>query len=544
LKEKNQGKEKQEEAHNSQKDNRYYFFDSTKAKKRDLFSFFNIQYFMKTILIYIFLAIVLNASTLNLSISSNPSRINPILATDSASSEISQWIFNGLFKYNKDAQIVCDLAKSYYFKTPTKLIISLKKNVKWHDGKPFTANDVIFTYNTINSKKVFTPLKSEFQKVKSLKKLDDFTLEVNYKQPYFKALQIWMTGILPKHILQNEKDLMTSSFNKHPIGTGAYKLDSFTISNDIELYANDNYFDKRAKIDKLLYKFLPDSSTEFYTLKQGNLDVGGLTPMQKDRQIDQNFKKRFKIYEQPSFGYTYIGFNLTSKKFKNKKIREALSLGINRKQLVDILFFGSGKVCTGPFLPGTFAFNDKVKIPKQNITKAKAILKSLGYDKNHKFKFTLITNSNNSIRVNAAQIIQYQLSKINVDMKIRVMEWQAFLNTIVMPRNFDAILLGWGLSLMPDAKPLWHSKSAVKGGFNLVNYSNKDVDRLIEEAETTVDKNKLSTIYKKIFFKITQDLPYLFLYIPNSITAVNKNIKNVTTSIIGVMHNEKDWIKE
>ena len=183
-------------------------------------------------------------------------------------------------------------------------------------------------------------------------------------------------------------------------------------------------------------------------------------------------------------------------------------------------------------------------MPKQNIQKAKEILKKLGYDENNKFEFQVITNANNSTRVNAAEILQYQLLQANINMKIRVMEWQAFLNTIVHPRNFDAIILGWSLSLMPDAKSIWHSSSDKTGGFNFVGYNNKKVDKLIEKGEITIDKNRLGKIYKNIFKQISDDLPYLFLYIPNSITSVNKDIKNVTPALTGVTHNQEDWIKE
>ena len=147
------------------------------------------------------------------------------------------------------------------------------------------------------------------------------------------------------------------------------------------------------------------------------------------------------------------------------------------------------------------------------------------------------------MRLYAAQIIQYQLAKIGVEVRIRAMEWQAFLNTVVTPRKFETILLGWGLGLTPDAYPLWHSDSAKIGGFNLVGYKNPEVDRLIEEAQSTVDMAKLSRLYRHIFRLIVADVPYLFLYIPNSITAVNRSIKNVEPSIVGIMHNEIDWIK-
>jgi len=475
--------------------------------------------------------------------SSSPSRLNPILANDSASSEISDRLFNGLFKYDKDGNIKTDLAKSYKFEGNTKLIIKLKKDILWHDGVNFTSKDVVFTYNSIKNPKIFTTIVSNFIKVKSVKAIDNYTVEIIYSEPYFKALEIWMVGILPYHIYKDEKDMMRSKFNKNPIGTGSYKLKTFKNSEDIRLIANDNYYEGRPKIDEILYTFLPDPTTSFLMLKQNKLDVGSLTPLQIDRQIDDKFKKEHKIFEKQSFGYAYLGFNLRNKKFKDLRVRQALSMAINREELVNILFFGHAKVCHGPFLPGTFAFDKNVISPNQDLKKAKKLLIEAGYNKSNPFSFEVVTNTGNDIRINAAQILQYQLAKIGVHMKIRVMEWQAFLNTVVLPKNFEAVVLGWGLAIMPDAYSIWHSSSDKKGGFNFVGYKNKEVDALIEKGAVTIDRDKLGVIYKKIFKHISEDIPYLFLYIPNSITVVNDNIKNIEPAFVGITHNQKDWVK-
>jgi len=496
---------------------------------------------MKFLLIHLIAFISLSASTLSLSMNSSPSRLTPILANDTASSRVSNWLFNGLFKYDKDGNIVNEIASSYYFKTPTKLIIKLKKNVLWHDKKKLTSKDVVFTYKQIISPNVFNSIKSNFSEVKSVKAIDDFTVEIIYKKPYFKALEIWMIGLLPYHILKDEQNLMTSSFNKNPIGTGSYKLKEFKVGQDIELIANDDFFEGRPKIDRILFKFLPDTNTSFLYLKQKKLDIDGLTPIQASRQIDDSFKKDYTILSQSDFAFSYIGFNLENEKFKDKRVREALSLAINRQELINILFFGYAQVCTGPFMPNSFAYNDEVKPTKQNIQKAKELLKELGYDEKNPFSFEIVTNTGNDIRINAVQIIQHQLKKAGINMKIRVMEWQAFLNTVVHPRNFEAVFLGWSLALMPDAYPLWHSKSAKLGGFNLVNYKNPKVDELIEKGSGTINKDELSAIYKEIFKIIANDIPYLFLYIPNSITAINKQIKNIQPAFIGIMHNQKNW---
>ena len=496
---------------------------------------------MKFLTFYILLFTYLSANTLNLSMSSSPSRLNPILANDSASSEITDWLFSGLFKYDKDGNPTVDLAKSYTFETPTKLIIKLRDDILWHDNERFTSKDVIFTYEKIIDPKVLNSIKSNFIQVQNVKALDDYTIEVIYKQPYFKAIETWMVGILPYHILKDEKDLMTSSFNKNPIGTGSYKLKEFKQGQDIELIANENYFEGKPKIEKIKYQFLPDPNTSFLYLKQKKLDLGGLTPIQVDRQLDDNFKNNYTIMQKPSFSYTYLGFNLKNEKFKDIRVRKALSYAINRQELVDILFFGYGKVCNGPFLPGSFAYNDEVETITQNIQKAKELLKEAGYDEKNPFTFEIVTNTGNDIRINAAQILQYQLQKAGIIMNIRVMEWQSFLNTVVHPRKFEAVLLGWSLALMPDAYPLWHSSSAKLGGFNLVSYNNQEVDKLIEEGSKTVNRDDLGKIYKEIFKKINEDLPYLFLYIPDSISVVNKDIKHIKPAFIGIMHNQKDW---
>lgn len=499
--------------------------------------------YIVTILIQAIFLTALCASTLNLSTSSSPSRLNPIIIADSASSEITQWLFNGLIKYDKDGNIVTDLAQTYHFENDTKLIFKLKKGIKWHDGVEFTADDVVFTYEKIMDKNIYTPRKTNFKEVKSVKKIDKYTLEINYKRPYFKALVIWMMEIIPKHLLKDEKNLMSSFFDRKPVGTGPYKIKEFKTGADIELFANEDYFEGKPKIEKIHYKFIPDPNTSFLMLRQKQLDIGDLTPLQIDRQIDSQFKKNFKIIEKPSFSYDYLGFNLKMEKFKNPKIREALSLGIDRKELVDILFFGHGKICTGPFLPGSFAFNSEVEEPKPNLKKAKELLKEAGFDETNPFTFEIVTNTGNETRINTAQIIQYQLSKIGVKVNIRVMEWQAFLNTVVYPRNFETVLLGWSLALMPDAYPLWHSKADTLGGFNLVGYNNKKVDELIDKSSSIIDMNELSKIYKELYTIIAEDKPYLFLYIPNSISVVNNEIKNIEPALTGIMHNQIEWIK-
>ncbi len=483
-------------------------------------------------------------STLELSISSSPARINPLLATDSASGEVAGWIFNGLVKFDQNGAIIGDLAEKFYFENNTTLIFELRKGVKWHDGKPFGADDVIFTYTMLISPKLLTPYKDDFKSVKAVKKLDEYRVKVTYHKPYFKALSIWMMGVLPKHLWEKEFDPMTSPLNKHPIGTGPYKMAKpFKVNERIVLESNEEYYPHAPYIKKINLHYIGDPSTQFITLQAKELDMGGIDPLQAQRQIDDEFRSHYQLIEQPSFSYTYIGFNLRDPKFQDRRVREAIAYAIDKQEIIDLLFFSHGIACHGPFMPGSDTypkdFEPKGYRPKQSAV----LLKELGYTKEHPLSFEVVTDAGNQTRVYAAQIIQHQLSKVGIEMKIRTMEWQAFLNTVVMPHQFEAVLLGWSLSLIPDAYSIWHSDGDKAGGFNFVGYHNSEVDRLINVSEETIDTKAFGEQYRKIFRLIADDYPYIFLYIPNSITAVNKNIEGIKPALIGIQYNQIDWNK-
>lgn len=485
------------------------------------------------------------ASTLHLATSSNPSRLNPILATDSSSSEIAGFIFNGLVKYDKDSStIIGDLATSFYYENNTTLIFELNKKVLWHDGAEFSAKDVVFTYKTLISDKISSPYSANFRFVKDVEIINKYKIKVIYTKPYFKALETWMMGIIPEHILKDVDNLMSAKFNTAPVGTGPYKLHTLEHSKNIVLVANDDYFLARPKIDKISFHVIADPMTRFLMLKSKSLDIGGIDSIQYERQLNEKFFKDFNIYEEISHSYTYLGFNLRREKFKNPKVRKALSLAIDRDELVEILFFKHAKVCTGPFLPATSAYNPDVKAPSQDIKRAKKLLKEAGYDAQNPFTFEIVTSNSNSIRPYAAQILQHQLKKSGVIVDLRVMEWQAFLNMVVFPHKFDSVLLGWGLSSTPDPYLFWHTDSDKKGGFNLVGYNNPKMDKMIDASQSMIDRKKLAPLWKDMFKIIVEDNPYLFLYIPNSISAVDKNIKNIEPSLSGIWHNHIYWEKD
>ena len=302
------------------------------------------------------------------------SNLIPLLASDTASHNICGMIYNGLVKYDKDMNIVGDLAESWDI-SPNGLMITfhLRKGVKWHDGKPFTAADVLYTYQVTVDPKTPTAYAGDFLKVKKAEALDDYTFRVTYDKPFAPALISWSSAILPRHLLAG-KDITKSALSRHPIGTGPYKFKEWVTGQKIVLVSNPDYFEGQPYIDGRITRIIPDTATMFLELRAQNIGMMGLTPLQYTRQTENNlFKNNFNKYRYLSFAYTYLGYNLKNPLFADKRIRQAISYAINKDEIISGVLLNLGKPANGPYKPGTWAYNDKVKIYNYNPQKAREL---------------------------------------------------------------------------------------------------------------------------------------------------------------------------
>lgn len=492
----------------------------------------------------------------------------PILASDSASAEICSLVFNGLVKYDKDINIVPDLAEGWTIEAGGRVIIFfLRKNVLWHDGHAFTAHDVEFTYQKLIDPRVKTPYSGDFERIESLKLIDDYTIKITYKDVFAPALASWGMSIMPKHLLEKE-DLNKTAFSRSPIGTGPYKFKSWNTQEKIELVRNQHYFDvsslasadlkdgqrvkKRPFIDRYIYRIIPDQSTLFLELQVQGVDNTGLSPLQYIRQTDTAyFRKNYQKFRIPSFGYVYLGYNLNDAKFKDKLVRQALNYAVDKAEIIKIALLGLGKISTGPFLPQSWAYNDKVEAYAYDPQKAKQLLRLAGWqdsngdgwlDKAGKiFEFSVITNQGNEERIKTLEIIQRRLKDIGVKVNIRVLEWSVFLTEFIEKKNFEAVLLGWSLARDPDCFDIWHSSSIKEGGFNFVGYKNEEVDQLLSKARATFEQMGRQAYYQNIQKIIYDDQPYMFLYVPESLLVLHRRFRGVRVAPIGIGYNFIDW---
>lgn len=464
------------------------------------------------------------------------SYLNPILASDTASGSINGLVFNGLVKYNAKIQLIGDLAEKWEVsKDGLVFLFHLRKNVRWHDGKPFTAEDVLYTYERLVDPEVKTPYSSNYDKVKKVEIVNPYTIRVTYKEPFVPALESWGMGIVPKHIFDGAKGKAFNEHpaNKQPTGTGPYKFKEWKVDEKIVLEANPDYFEGKPHIARYLFRIIPDNAVEFLELRNKSIDTMILTPDQYHAYPE--FFQGYKKFRFPRAVYTYLGFNLAHPLFQNKNLRLAIAHALNKKELVQGVLLGMGQAATGPFLPLSWAFEPGIKDFDYQPELAENILKQEGWrdsngdgilDKNGKsFEFTLMTNQGNKMRALSAEIIQRQLRKVGIKMNIRIVEWSTFIKKFVDKHDFEAILLGWALSPDPDAYGIWHSSQKKEGQYNFVSYANPEVDRLLERGRKTFDLNERKMIYKKMHRIVHDDIPYIFLFYPDYLPVVQERFQ-------------------
>jgi peptide/nickel transport system substrate-binding protein len=482
---------------------------------------------------------------------SDARRLNPIIANDSASGDINDLVFNGLVKYDKDIKLVGDLAERWDVSPDGKTItFHLRKGVKWHDGEEFTAEDCLFTYRKLMDPKVATPYSSSYMDVLKAEVVDRYTFRVTYKEPFSPALESWGMGMIPKHLLDG-KDINTDQFNRNPVGTGPYRFKEWIAGQKIVLEASNDYFEGRPNIDQYIYRVIPDNTTMFQELLSGGLDMMGLNPLQYLRKSEsRRIRESYRKYRYPSNGYTYLGYNLRSSLFSDKKVRQALSYAINRQSIIEGVVLGIGRPCTGPFSHVSWAYNPDAKSYEHDPELALRMLLKAGWrdtdgdgvlDKDGRpFRFTILTNQGNNERIHAAEIIQQNFKAMGIDAKIRVMEWQAFLEQ-VDNRTFEAMILGWSMSRDPDLYDIWHSSKTKKGEYNFIGYNNSEVDRLLVEGRRTFDMEKRKKIYYSIHEILADEQPYAFLYVPDSTPIVHKRFKGIEQAPLGITYNFIKW---
>ncbi|MGZ8431106.1 MAG: peptide-binding protein [Candidatus Deferrimicrobiaceae bacterium] len=473
------------------------------------------------------------------------------VTSDSASHTAAHYVFNGLVRYDKNLKLEGELAESWEVSPDGKRItFHLRKGVTWHDGKPFTSEDVLFTYRRMIDPNTPTAYAEDFKQVKRAEAPDPYTFVVEYGKPFAPALASWGMHVLPKHLLAEYPDISRSPLNKKPVGTGPFRFVEWKTGEKTVFETNPDYFEGRPYLSRVITRVIPDPATMFLELKSGGIDMMGVTPLQYTRQTEtEDFRKSFHKYRYLSFGYTYLGFRLSHPLFSDKRVRQAIAHAIHKKEIIDGVLFGLGQEATGPYKPGTWVHNPDVKRYPFDPEKATALLAEAGWKARdgvlekggRAFSFTVLTNAGNESRAKTAAIIQQNLAAVGIKMEIRTLEWAAFINEFVDKRKFDAVILGWSISQDPDQYDIWSSKKTGPKELNFVGFQDAELDRLLEEGRRTFDPEGRKKAYFRIQEILAEEQPYVFLYYPDALPVVHHRIHGIEPAPAGISYNFIQW---
>lgn len=476
-----------------------------------------------------------------------PGTLNPITATDAYESIVNSGkIYETLVKRdNKTLEIVPLLAESWEV-SEDKLTFTfhLRRGVKWHDGYPFTAHDVVFSYEKIMDPEVDAPhLRAYYKDIRSIEAIDDYTVRCSYSKPYFLALEFCGgIPIVPKHVFE-KGDFNTNPAGRAPIGTGPYRFVRWNTGEEIILDRNEDYWGKKPYIKRIVFKIISDPTVALQVLKREEIDLTGLTPIQWARQTSsQRFKKNFRKLSYFTPNYSYIGWNTRRPFFSDKRVRRAMTHLVNRELILEKILYNLGEIVTNPFYIYSPEYDHSIKPYPYDPVEAKKLLDEAGWvdhdgdgirDKDGvKFEFEFLIPSGSITAEQIATILEEELKKVGIRMRIRRLEWAVFVKHLE-ERRFDAVTLAWSMGVESDPYQVWHSSQAERGS-NFVGFKNDEADRIMEQARKEFDKAKRVRLFRKLARIIHEEQPYTFLFCRKSTVALHKRFRGVKVYPLGI----------
>ncbi len=466
-----------------------------------------------------------------------PSTLHPTRSTDAYSSRIHSYTFDGLLTVNINTyEFEPGLAKEWTLsKDGRTFTFTLREDAQWHDGKPVTAEDVKFSFDIIfDPKQKSLHLQSYFDNIEGAQILGKNKIQFKAKKKYFKNLDILGSGgflpIIPKHIYSTKKKM-----NKDIVGSGPYKLTKYQKGRQIELTKNKKWWGFKEEhlkgqynFEKIIMRIVKDNNVSLEYLKKGRIDFQPLSSEEYHKKTKgkmwQTEVIKNRVQNLSPKGYGFIGWNLQRKIFQNKKVRVALAHLMNRRLMNKKFRFGESLLATGPWHRKSDYADKSVKAIEYNPKKALKLLKQTGWNdtdkdgilekniqnKKQNFEITILCPNKEVLKY--LTLFKEDAKKVGVKINIKSVEWNTFLKLIDDSR-FDGAMLAWGGgSIDLDPKQIWHSDGARSGGSNFIHYKNPEVDKLIIEAQETLDKKKRIKILQKVYRIIANDAPYLFLF--------------------------------
>jgi peptide/nickel transport system substrate-binding protein len=463
----------------------------------------------------------------------NFTNANPIYATGAADLSTSRLIFSGLFKYNNDNQLTGDLARNYTLdESQTRYTVNLKKDIHWHDGEPFTAEDVVFTYQMIQTIEAQSPLYSSWQGIKVTKK-DNYTVYFDLANPLSAFPYSLTNGIIPAHSFKgiSPVSMRTAPFNSRPVGTGPFEwkyveVTGKTDSNReqrISMAANGNYWDGKPRLDG--FNLLVFSSEQNLISAFNNKQMNAMSGLDSVQDYFKN-DKSIHIYNTPLSSAVMTFFNNSHPVLNEPTVRRALVSSVDRYGVSNILEYPV-KVVDSPLLSTQLGYDPSVVEASYNLDNANQLLDKAGWVRGENvrtkdgkpLKLTLAAQDSPAY-AQVAKYLQSQWSKVGVRVDVRYYGGDDLQKAVIPSHDYDILLYGISLGVDPDVFAYWDSSQASlssQGHLNLSEYKSKAADQAIESARTRADSDLRITKYKVFLNAWVSDAPALALYQPNMI---------------------------
>ncbi|MGY3717567.1 peptide-binding protein [Sutcliffiella cohnii] len=488
----------------------------------------------------------------------SPTLFNGYYSSDTASSAIEGFIFDSLLGSDTGFEPTLSMAKDWQQSDDFMVhTFELKDGLKFHDGEPVTAEDVVFSLSIPLHEDYDGPRKGYFEGIESIEATDENTIVVTLNKVKPDIHITFGFPILPKHILGDVPvaELGEHEFNtKNPVGSGPFVFDEWADGQYVRVKAFDDYHEGRPYLDTLTYKIVPDADGLLTQLATGDIDFYTVPASDYHTVLEWEEAGDLKIASGLALSYTFLGYNLRNDLFKEKEVRQALTHAIDREAIVASIMAGDGEVAHVPESPLSWAYDENVPKFDYDVDKAKQMLEEAGWTPGadgilekdgQKFSFSLKTNQGNKIREDIAVVVQEQFAQIGIEVKPEIMEWSAFLADVNPPAwNFDAIILGWSLGIDPDPSGIFHSKE-IEEGLNFVAYSNPEADELMDLNMSTMDRDERAEYIKQANAMIAEDQPYTFLYYPNAHRAMPVNLEGFEFHAKNEFYNiHKWWLKQ
>jgi peptide/nickel transport system substrate-binding protein len=475
------------------------------------------------------------SGTLRISIISDAT-LNPFTFPQQIATQmVASTVFDKLTRYRPgDMQTVGDLATSWVPADDGRVwVVKLKRGVRWHDGRPFTAEDVKFTLESIANPNVRALYRSALRGLRRVDVIDEYTARVEYSEPFPSFPVVvgwWIIPMAPKHLLEGKDLNDLSDFAQRPVGTGPFKIKETVKGSHVLVEANPDYAYGPPRLKNIAFKILPDINTVMAQLRAGELDLAQIEAVQRDALANVPHLQ-FRITEQPSV--FFIALNNTRWPFNDRRVRQAMMIGLNRPAIISQIYKGTTPIATGPYPRAFGPYYDKSLQPyPYDANRAKALLAEAGFrpgpdgvlqKDGRPLTFELMVDRGNPVREQIALFAQQSWKEIGANVRIAAEEWSVYIRRgNQLPGDYDA-RTGWRITA-PD--PDKTAEYTTTGSNNHYGYSNPEVDRLMLQAREIVDRQKRVPLYYRIQNLIYQDVPVIWINYRTEILAMNKRVKN------------------